>query len=74
MREVLVAFFSQNIRRFFWLIVLVSIIIVMASAGEKAEALKWCGILAGVALTQIRSNTADPERTPAPTSKKEGEK
>lgn len=64
MKQVLLAFLSQNIRRFFWLMVLVLVIVVMFSAGEKAEALKWCGILGGVALTQVKSNTANPGLTP----------
>ena len=64
MKQVLLAFLSQNIRRFFWLTILILIIGTLFLAGDKAEALKWLGILGGVALTQIKSNTAVVESKP----------
>jgi len=64
MKNVMLAFLSQNVRRFFWLFVLVAIIACLAFAGEKAKAVEWLLVLAGVALTQVRSNSANPELTP----------
>jgi len=63
-RQVFVAFLSQNIRRFFWLFILIGIIASLALAGEKAKAVEWMLVLAGVALTQVRSNSANPDLTP----------
>jgi len=64
MIQILKDFFSQNVRRMFWMMVLCVLVGIMFWAGQAEKAIDWIVALAAVALTQIRSNNANPELTP----------